>query len=58
MTYALSTQMAQQIGGDEPPPPFSVQYRPEVRERFVRSTVPAGGGRSPFSLGQNRMGNG
>jgi len=38
------------IGGDEPPPRFSVRRWVAVRECLVRSTVPVGGGRSPLSL--------
>ena len=43
-------RIAQQVGGDEPPPRFSVQRRAAVREHTVRSTVRVGGGRSPLSF--------
>ena len=41
---------AQQAGGDEPPPRFSVRGRAAIRACLVRSTVPVGGGRSPLSF--------
>src|SRR5262245_25959083 len=42
--------MAQQVGGDEPPPRFSVQGWARIRECFVRSTIRVAGGRSPLAL--------
>ena len=42
---------AQQVGGDEPPPHLCARRRAAVRECLVRSTVSAGGGRSPATFG-------
>jgi len=42
---------AEQVGGDEPPPRYSVQRWAALREHLVRSTVPVGGCRSPQTFG-------
>jgi hypothetical protein len=51
LSARLHERTAEPFGGDEPPPRFSVPSRVPVRERFLRSTVRVGGGRSPQSLG-------
>jgi|GEM_PF-4133585 hypothetical protein len=54
LSYQVAMALKQDIepvGGDEPPPRFSVRGWEAVRERLVGSTFPASGGRSPLSLG-------
>lgn len=42
----------EQVGGDEPPPRFSVRGWAGIRQHRLRSTVLVGGGRSPQTLCQ------
>ena len=51
LTARKSRNDARQNRLSEPPLRFSAQHWAAFRVRFVRSTVPVGGGRSPRSLG-------